>query len=124
MPFDFAAIKAQARRIVHGTFGVPAEYSYDGGDPVSLRVRWHTKMTAVGDMNGDGYAMTLDGIERLIFNADELAEKNLTIQRGGLVKLTAPQFGGHTLVIDTRENYSGPAEEIWHVGTHNGTQPS
>lgn len=125
MPFDFAAVKARARRIVHDTFGITAEYTYNDADvPVPLRVRWHNKMAAVGDLNGDGYAMTLESIDRVIFNTDELAEKNLMIQRGGRIKITAPQFGGQILTIDTREKASGPAEEIWQVGALNGNQPS
>jgi len=117
MKFDFAAAKALARRTVHDTFGLDAEYQDDStAAPVPLRVRWHNKMTAVGDPNGEGFPVTIEGIDKVIFDLDELAEKNLQIVRGGELKITAKGFGGQILAIDTRDPRCGPTEEIWHVG--------
>ena len=117
MPFDLAEIKAKARQIVHQTFGITAEYWYK--DPAAitpLRVRWHSKLTAVGDLSGDGFPVTLDTIDRVIFNMDELAEKGVKIARGGKLKITAKNYGGQVLIIDSQHPTRGPAEEIWQVG--------
>ena len=125
MPFNFAAVKAQARTIVHRTFGIDAEYWLNDGDtPVPLRVRWHSRLTLSGDPTGDGYPLSLDSIDRVIFNMDELAEKGVTISRAGRLKITAEQYGGQVLTIDSLEKKSGPTEEIWHVGILNGEQHS
>lgn len=124
MPFDFAELKARVRRTVHATFGITAEYWLNDADvPVPLRVRWHNKLTVVGDPNGDGFPVSLDTIDRVIFDMDELTEKTVTISRGGRLKITAKNYGGQVLTIDSREPKCGPTEEIWLVGKlANGSQ--
>jgi len=123
MVFDFAAVKAHARKIVHDTFGVDAEYEASSSAvPVPLRVRWHNKMAVVGDPENAGYPVSLEGIDRIIFNTDELAEKGIIPARGGYVKITAPGFNGQVLSLEAREKKCGPQEEIWQVAplTSNG----
>lgn len=123
MAFDFAAAKARVQRTVHGTFGTPAEY--DDGDlaePVPLRVRWHNQLAATGDLNGEGYPVSIDTIDKVIFDVAELTTMNVKISRGGRLKLTAPFYGGQVLVIDTRDPKSDAAREIWHVGRDHGEQ--
>jgi hypothetical protein len=125
MAFDFAAAKAATRRAVHQTFGLDAEYWYNDGDvPVPLRVRWHNKLTNVGDPNSEGYAVTIDTTDKVIFDMDELTAKKLVIARGGRVKILHPAFGGQVLAIDTRDPRCGPTDQVWYVaklndGTYN-----
>lgn len=120
MGFDFAAAKAQVRRTVHDTLSVDAEYA-DGGvvAPVALRVRWHNKLTTVGDPINEGYPVSIDTIDKVIFDMDELTAKNVKISRGGRLKITAKNFGGQILAIDTRDPKCGPTEEVWLVGKLN-----
>lgn len=125
MAFDFAAAKASVQRIVHDTLATPAEY--DDGDmlaPASLRVRWHNQLAATGDLNGEGYPVSIDTIDKVIFDVAELTEKKVKISRGGRLKLTAPIYGGQVLVIDTRDPKSDAAREIWHVGRDHGDKHS
>jgi hypothetical protein len=120
MGFDFAATKAAARRIVHRTFSLDAEYWMNDGDvPVPLRVRWHNKLTNAGDPNNEGYPVTIDTIDRVIFEIEELVAKGVRIERGGRVKINAPGFGGQALAIDTRDPKCGPTIESWVVGKLN-----
>jgi hypothetical protein len=121
MAFDFAAAKARVHRIVHDTLAVDATYEDDVVTvPVPLRVRWHDKLAATGDLNGDGYPVSIDTIDRVFFDVAELVVKNVTITRGGIVKFTAGYFAGLVLVIDTRDPKSDAAREIWHASRDNG----
>lgn len=121
MAFDFAAAKKQVRRTVHDTLSIAAEYDdADLAAPVPLRVRWHNKLTAVGDLDNTGYPMSIDTQDKVIFDMAELVVKNVTISRGGRLKITADGFGGQVLLIDSRDPKTGPIEEIWLVGKQNG----
>lgn len=120
MGFDFAAAKARVHRIVHDTLAVNAVYQDDALPlPVSLRVRWHDKLAATGDLNGEGYPVSIDTIDRVIFDAGELIQKGVTISRGGRITFTAEHFAGIVLLIDTRDPKSDSAREIWHVSRDN-----
>ena len=109
-------LKARARRDIHGAFCVPAQYTDETlTEPVDVTVRWHHRIDRFGDLDSGGYAEVVDGIERLIFNRDELAEKGVQLRRRGAVTLTEPEWAGAVLRLDTREPYDGPVEEIWGV---------
>lgn len=117
MGFDFAAAKARARRIVHDTLALEAEY-WDQrlAAPVKLRVRWHYKQAPVGDLENQGYPVYLELVQKVIFDKDELALKGVKIARGGRVRITAEGFDGY-LSIDSQDVEAGPVEEAWRVGT-------
>lgn len=121
MAFNFAAAKAILHRTVHDTLAVEALYL--GRDntvvPVPLRVRWHNQIANTGDLNGE-YAASIDTIDKVIFDAAELAEKAVQIRRGDRIQLTAAYFGGAVLEADTRDPKSEAAREIWHVGRYHG----
>ncbi len=115
--FDFAALKATTRRIVHDTLSMDALY-YDKSlaAPVALRVRWHYKQAPVGDIENEGYPMYLDLVEKVIFDKEELALKGVTVVRGGRVQVTSPGFEGY-LAVDTQDGENvGPVVEAWRVG--------
>lgn len=121
MGFDFAAAKARVQRIVHDTLAVDATYEDTTLTvPVPLRVRWHDKLVTTGDLNGDGYPVSIDSVDRVFFDVAELAAKNVTITRGGSIKFNAGYFAGIVLVIDTRDPKSDAAREIWYVSVDNG----
>lgn len=117
MAFDFAAAKKRVRRIVHDTLAITAEYDdADTVEPVPLRVRWHYKQTVVGDLEAQGYPQSIDTINKVVFDREELAAKNVVISRGGRLKFTADGFGNAVVAVDTKDTMAGPTEEIWYVG--------
>lgn len=116
MAFNFSACKALARRTVHTYLSVGALYTHSPLDePVGLRVRWHNKIARFGDLEDGGYAEIVEGINRLIFDADELDEKGIVLMKGAKVTLTDPGFNNAALVLDTAEPRIGPIEVIWGV---------
>lgn len=121
MGFNFAAAKATVHRVVHDTLAHDALYlgRSDDVEPVPLRVRWHNQIANTGDLNGE-YAVSIDTIDKLIFDAADLAAKGITIRRGDRIQLTAAYFGGAVLEADTRDPKSEAAREIWHVGRLHG----
>lgn len=114
MTFDFAAAKLRTRQIVHKTLAVSALYSDDAGiTNTPITVRWHNKLSVHGDLEREGYAQIIEGIDRLIFNSDELAAIPLTLARGGVV--TIPQYQGAQFQLDTSAPTDGPLDLIWNV---------
>lgn len=122
--FDWAKLKASTRRLVHDVFKVNALYQ-DAfmSEPIAVTVRWHNKIGVVGQETNDGYAEVIEGVDRLVFNRDELMSlarfmdnrKPLVPVKGGKVKLTDPLFNGAILVLDTKEPTTGPVDEVWNV---------
>lgn len=113
-------LKAQARAALHGAMAVPASYSYDGDTfptaeqldaGLKLTARWHMKMKISGERSSDDVAF-LEGVNRLIFNADELAALGLTLEQNG--EVTIPGYA-KTLRLDQREDDDGPANVYWSV---------
>lgn len=123
MAFDFAAAKARVQRVVHDTFAVNADYvSAPLAVPVPLRVRWHNQLAATGDLNGEGYPVSIDTIDRVFFDVAELTAKNVKIARGGRLKFTDGLYLGQVLVIDALDPKTDAAREVWNVGKLNGEQ--
>lgn len=106
-------MKAQARRAVHELAAVPASYIDSTlAEPVAVAVRWHNKVTRleVGD-SGD-YADVLASVDRLVFSADELAAKTLTLRRNGTVTIT--KYGA-VFKLDHPQSPDGPHNVYWGV---------
>lgn len=124
LSFNWASLKASTRRAVHDTFKVNALYQ-DAfmSQPLAVSVRWHNKIGVVGQDTNDGYAEVIEGVDRLIFNREELQRlahvtdnnQPLYPTKGGKVKLTDPLFNGAVLVLDTKEPTTGPVDEVWNV---------
>ena len=129
MAFSFAKAKSLVRRIVHTTFGVPAFYKDSSlSSPTELVARWHNKIERMGDLDNQGYAELIQGIDRVIFDA--ATARRLNVKRGGEiffpelaaglgVSLGSP-LGGEgvsppVFILNMREDESGPYEEIWSV---------
>lgn len=116
MAFDFAAVKAQTRRVVHDTFGVSATYRDSVITvPVGLRIRWHNKIARFGNLLDQGYAEIIEGINRVIFDTAELSEKSVVLRRGGELTITAPSFNSAVLTLAEDEPTVGPLEVVWLV---------
>lgn len=112
---NLAEIKARARKAVHTAFSVPAEHrSYGETTPNTLNVRWHNKLVLQGNGTSDGYAETIEGIDRLVFDIEELAAKGLTLERGDTVTM-GPLYQGVVLVLEEKEPMTGPVEQKWWV---------
>lgn len=116
MPFEFAAAKKLLRRTVHKTFGLDATYeSKYLAKPEPLRVRWHNKLTDLGDIESQGYPVSIESIDKVVFDREFLVAHGIVITKGGIVTITAEGFDGQRLAIDKRDPRCGPTEEIWHV---------
>jgi len=122
MPFDFAKAKSLARRTVHQTLGVRAFYQDDSLNlPVEIRARWHNRLGLVGDLDNQGYAEMLQGIDRVIFNVTEARAVN--VKRGGTLSIEM-DIGGKkpTFSLQNKEPTDGPENESWEM-TFKGLVP-
>ena len=116
MPSNLAAIKAKARRDIHKGLSVAAQHrAVSSGTLTDIDVRWHSKQVLLGDLSDTGYASIIEGIERIIFNRDELQEKAVVLREGDIVILTAPEYDNTQLALKVREETRGPVEIIWQV---------
>lgn len=116
MAYDHAAMKARTRRIVHQTFAIAMEYLDKSlAGPIALRVRYHNKQDVIGDLQNEGYPMSIDGIDRVIFDMEELTFAGITVSRGARLKIVQPGWPEGVLLIETKEKSEGPVEEVWRV---------
>lgn len=114
-------LKTQARAALHGAMAEPASYSFGGGDPVptpeqieaglNLTVRWHNKMRIQGERDSSDVGI-IEGINRLVFNTDNLAALDLTLERLGVV--TIPGYG-KSFRLDQHDEPDGPLNDYWSV---------
>lgn len=121
----FRDLKTRLRRNVHSAFAVPcllARGERDGSGDISLTARFHNRMALGGDLNGEGFASIIEGIQRVIFDREDFATAldggQLTLVRGDM--LTFPDYMGTgqnlVVVLDARDPYDGPVNEAWAVG--------
>ena len=116
MPVDFASLRELTRRTVHDTLGVPAFYrATAAAEEIELRVRWHTKSKAVGDLEDNGYGLVIEGVNRVAFDRTEIAEKAVTLRNAGRLRIPGAGAPDVLLTLDTREPYDGPVLEWWGV---------
>lgn len=110
-----AQAKYDARRAIHDAMSVDAVYTPpEGGATTALRVRWHNTINRHGDLQNQGFTEIIEGIDRMIFDLEELMAKSLTLSRGGLVTLE-PMMGSAAFLLDAEEPDTGPIERIWLV---------
>lgn len=110
-----AEIKANARRALHGALSVSATLRPYGGTPdMTVSVRWHSKTMLYGADASDGYAQTIEGLDSIIFNVEELDQLGVALQRGDLIIMPAA-YQGARLVLEEMEPVRGPVEQKWRV---------
>ena len=116
MAFDITEAKLKARRAVHKLASAPATYEDDTLDaPVAITVRWHNKIIPSDTINDTSEIIT--GIERLVFNEEELAamEPPLTLLRGGIVTIT--KYDNMQFELSFEEPNDGPVTTAWSVSS-------
>lgn len=113
--FDFQGAKKAARRIVHDTLSGLSTYTAPQSSvSTALYVRWHHKIDRFGDPESAGYAEVIEGVERIIFDREELAAKGIVVGRNGIVTMDEDGVSVK-LRLETQEPVEGPIEEIWNV---------
>lgn len=113
--FDWTSVLAQAAKVVHDTFKVPVLYYAPGSATgVALHVRWHDRLTQVGNIVDTGYADVLEGIDRVIFEQEELTLQSVVPVREGRV-VFGPQFKNAVLRLEAAEKANGPVNVTWKV---------
>lgn len=127
--FNWQIAKRNARRIVHKTFAVVAFYQGKSmSTPVEITARYHSKTAKLGDLDNSNYAVTIEGVDRVIFSAQQARELGMT--RGdavwfpdvgaGLGAQLGSPLGGEGIgppkfLLSVRDPDAGPEEEVWEV---------
>lgn len=129
---SLADIKAKARRAIHGRLAVSATLVDDDHPDglifaddytgAGLTVRYHNKLDRTGALTDD-YAEIIDGIDRLVFHDENVAEVSaalvdngeapLALSRGAQV--TIEGYKGLTFALDSQQPPDGPGETVWVV---------
>lgn len=115
MTFDFAAHKARTRQMLHSIMAVSAFYT-DIQTPQTaepnVTVRWHNKLVTNG-ASQDGFdAQIIEGVNRLVFQSDQLTLAGVTLRGKGLVYI--PGYNAIFKLI-TQEPQDGPLNVYWNV---------
>lgn len=111
MAFDFAALKQTARRAIHETLGVAAFIKVGFlSPPVEVRARLHEAGTVYGDLLEQGYAQTVEAVDRIVFIPEDIAPENRPRK---LAEVTFPHRPGITFILQTKDVTDGPLEEVW-----------
>lgn len=116
MAYDRTAAVARSRRAVHRLHAIAATYEDSVTPvPVPLSVGWFNRQVLHGNMVEAGYSDVVEGVDRVRFNSEELAEKSVVPRRGGVVTLTDPLYFGTVLRLDHEEPRTGPINVVWGV---------
>lgn len=134
---SLADIKAKARRAIHGRLAVSASL-IDDAHPTGLifaddytgpglTVRYHNKLDRNGGLTDD-YAEIIDGIDRLVFHDENVAEVSAALVANGeaplavsrAAEITIEDYKGLTFVLDTQQPPDGPGETVWVVARKRG----
>lgn len=113
-------LKAQCRQVIHDLVAIPATYTDTASGAITegVTIRWHFKPARIGDINGTGYPMVLDSVDRIILNIPNLIECGIdfqTFKPGDVITPTEPEYHGASLILDSREPIIGPVEVSWAV---------
>lgn len=109
MPFNFADAKKLVRRTVHDTMAVRAFYMDDSMSvPAEIRARWHNKIDRFGDLESQGYAELIQGIDRVIVIPSD--HPTVTFRETGVVSF--PDYGTAFRLVTT-DPPNGALEQVW-----------
>jgi hypothetical protein len=82
----WAQIRQAVREQVHVAFALSGRYfAVLEGVGVRVSVRVHSKLANVGDLQGGGYARSIEGLEVCVFRSTDV--ERLGIKSGGIIKL-------------------------------------
>lgn len=113
MPFDFASAKANARRVVHTTLGVSAFIKVNSlSTPQEIVARLHEASTVYGDLLDQGYAETVEAVDRIVFIPEDIPSEHRPRK---LAEVTFPHRPGITFILQVKMPTDGPHEEVWEV---------
>ena len=117
---SFLDIKARTRRQAHATFAVPCLLTTGGGS-YALTARLHGRQVVGGDIESEGYSVTIEGVFRVVFNREELATVGVHPRRGDKAVFINYIGPGQdmALELDARDEYDGPITEKWSVAAFN-----
>ncbi len=126
MAFDFSKAKLLVRQTVHETLAVQAFYRDSSMNAyVPVKARWHNKIDRMGDLDNQSYAELIQGIDRVIFSAEEA--RTLGVKRGGEIMFSgyspsndSGEGGDLRFTLQVREPAGGPFEEVWEVSRKEG----
>ena len=121
MGFDFGLAKRQLKRTVHDTLSVTATLrSVAGGAVNAVQVRYHEKLVRTGSADAfDGtVSEIIEGVDRLIFDADDLAARSIVLRRGDVVLIPSLSLG---FQLDTVLPPMGPVITGWQVTSYGGS---
>ena len=100
-------LKQESRKAVHAAFGRSASYVLGVNAPVTVDVRLHENVEQFGDLDREGYARTIETINKMIFMRDQI-----TPQKGAVVTLAddSSQYRIHSVWP-----MEGPLEQVCEV---------
>ena len=81
----WAETRQKARRAVHSTFALPAVYTPPGVGAVAMpcNARMHNEKQEFGDLDREGYAIRVEDVNQVIFDALEVEpQKNGVVSFG------------------------------------------
>lgn len=111
MAFDFASAKLLMRRTLHVVFGVPALIKVTSvSTPEEVRARLHEASTLYGDLLDQGYAQTVEAVDRIVFVPEDIAPEHRPRK---LAEVTFPHRPGITFILQTKDVTDGALEEVW-----------
>lgn len=111
MGINFAKVKANARRVLHKTLGVPAKYIDKGlSEPVDITARLHTSYVEYGDVDYQAYGERLDAIEKVVLSNED--DTLYTFEKGAHIYF--PDYG-LTVSLSERLKSDGPYHQTWLV---------
>jgi len=110
-----AEIKLSSRRRLHRAAAVSAVYTSPDGEAVEDRitVRWHNKLARLGELEGGFDVQIIEGVNRLVFSDEQLAEYGLELEERGRVSI--PSLGGAVFSLQDLEPTDGPHNVYWQV---------
>lgn len=115
MAFDFGLAKKSLRRAVHDTLSVAAiRKSKSTGEMVVLRVRFHEKLVRTGEADAFTGAISevIQGVDRLVFDNDDLVARSIILQRGDEVEIPSYEM---TFTLDVESPDDGAVTKTWLV---------
>lgn len=109
MAFDFLATKKAARQALHETLAVSSIHiSAATGERTSCRIRVHTRIKLVGDVDYQGFAELSEGM--VLIHFDKLEASVIQPATGDLV-----EYDTQLYQLDTKRDDDGIYLDSWYA---------